>query len=240
VCDGVDTCATTPKGSTVDARGCSSDPDGDGVMDGIDQCAGTPAGCTVDEKGCPGDADKDGVCDGKDLCPNTPDGLQVDTGGCPIEVSQKEIELLDTGMIRLQNINFDTNKATIKRESYPVLEDVAKILQQYPTLQIEIGGHTDNRGNAAANLKLSGERAASVLDHMKQNFPQITSSQFSSKGYGLTKPMAPNTSQLGRAKNRRVEFKVMNTSALRVEREKRSFLKKGGGTTPAPADTTRR
>jgi hypothetical protein len=52
--------------------------------------------------------------------------------------------------------------------------------------------------------------------------------------------MAPNTSQLGRAKNRRVEFKVMNTSALRVEREKRSFLKKGGGTTPAPADTTRR
>jgi outer membrane protein OmpA-like peptidoglycan-associated protein len=144
-------------------------------------------------------------------------------------------------MIRLQNINFDTGKATIKADSYPVLEDVAKILQQYPTLQIEIGGHTDNRGKAAVNEKLSADRAASVLDYMKQNFPQISSSQFTSKGYGQTRSVAPNTSQLGRAKNRRVEFKVMNTSALRIEREKRSFLKKGTSTpSPAPADTTRK
>ena len=241
VCDGVDTCATTPKGATVNAAGCPADPDGDGVMDGVDQCAHTPPGCTVDEKGCPGDADRDGVCDGKDVCPNTPEGLRVDAGGCPIEVSEKEIELLDTGMIRLQNINFDTGKATIKADSYAVLEDVAKILQQYPTLQIEVGGHTDNRGNAAKNEKLSADRAASVLDYMKQNFPQISSSQFTSKGYGQSRSVAPNTSQLGRAKNRRVEFKVMNTSALRIEREKRSFLKKGTSTpSPAPADTTRK
>ncbi len=240
VCDGVDTCPDTPKGATVDARGCPSDPDGDGIMDGVDECANTIQGCTVDEKGCPADSDKDGVCDGLDLCPNTPAGLRVDAAGCPIEVSVKEIELLDTGMIRLENINFDTGKATIKPVSFPVLEEVARILQQYPTLQIEIGGHTDNTGGAALNEKLSGERAAAVLDHLKQNFPEIASSQFTAKGYGPTRPVAPNTTTLGRAKNRRVEFKVMNTSALRIERERRTFLKKGGGTVPvpAPADTT--
>jgi len=145
-------------------------------------------------------------------------------------------------MIRLQDINFDTNKATIKSESYPLIADVAKILQQYPTLQIEIGGHTDNTGKAAANEKLSADRSAAVLDYMKQNFPQLTTSQFSSKGYGPSKPIAPNTTKLGKAKNRRVEFKVLNTSALRIEREKRSYLKKGGGTVPAPAppDTTKK
>ena len=232
VCDGLDTCPDTPKGATVDGHGCPSDPDGDGVMDGVDQCANTPKGCTVDDKGCPGDADHDGVCDGVDQCANTPEGLRVDAAGCPIEVSEKEIELLDTGMIRLQNINFDTGKATIKPESYPVLEEVAHILQQYPTLQIEVGGHTDDRGSAKLNEKLSGDRAAAVLDYLKQNFPQISSSQFTSKGYGPTRPIAPNTTQLGRAKNRRVEFRVTNTAALRIEREKRSFLKKGGGTVP--------
>jgi outer membrane protein OmpA-like peptidoglycan-associated protein len=238
VCDGVDTCPDTPKGATVDAKGCPSDPDGDGIMDGVDQCANTPAGCSVDEKGCPGDDDKDGVCNGQDLCPNTPEGLRVDAAGCPIEVSEKEIELLDTGMIRIQDINFDTGKATIKAESFPVLEEVARILQQYPTLQIEVGGHTDDRGGAALNEKLSGDRAAAVLDYLKQNFPQISSSQFTAKGYGPARPIAPNTTQLGRAKNRRVEFKVLNTSALRIERERRTFLKKGAAAPPAPAAPT--
>ncbi|MEK7824090.1 MAG: OmpA family protein [Candidatus Eisenbacteria bacterium] len=242
VCDGLDQCADTPKGATVDARGCPTDADGDGVPDGIDQCASTSRGCTVDENGCPGDADQDGVCDGQDQCPNTPEGLRVDEHGCPIEVSDKEIELLDTGMIRLQNINFDTNKATIKPESFPVLGEGAMILQQYPTLRIQIGGHTDDRGSAHLNDTLSTSRAASVLDHMKQNFPQISSSQFTSMGYGPSQPIAPNGTALGRAKNRRVEFKVLNTDALRIEREKRRFLRKDEGVapTPAPADTTKK
>ena len=242
VCDGLDSCANTPKGATVDAHGCPSDSDGDGVPDGIDSCAATPKGCTVDAKGCPGDADGDGVCDGVDVCPNTPAGVRVDEKGCPIEVNELEVQLLDTGTIRVQNINFDTGKATITKESFPVIEDVAHILQQYPTLQIEIGGHTDNKGKADANMKLSADRAQAVLDYMKQNFPQITSSQFSAKGYGSSKPVAPNTTKLGQAKNRRVEFKVMNPGALRTERQKRSYLKKDGGTTPvpAPADTTRK
>jgi outer membrane protein OmpA-like peptidoglycan-associated protein len=116
-----------------------------------------------------------------------------------------------------------------------VLEEVAKILQQYPTLKIQIGGHTDDRGSAELNDTLSTSRAASVLDHMKQNFPQISWSQFTSRGYGSSQPIAPNRTELGRAKNRRVEFKVLNTDALRIEREKRRFLRKDEGVKPAPA-----
>jgi hypothetical protein len=76
---------------------------------------------------------------------------------------------------------------------------------------------------------------------MKQNFPQIPSSQYTSKGYGPDRPIAPNSTSLGRAKNRRVEFKVLNTDALRIERERRRYLRRDEGVTPtpAPADTTR-
>jgi OmpA-OmpF porin, OOP family len=235
VCDGLDTCADTPKGARVDAKGCPLDTDGDGVFDGLDQCEGSPKGVTVDDKGCPVDSDGDGVFDGIDQCANTPAGLKVDASGCPIEINEKETELLDTGMIRIQNINFDTGKASLKPESFPVIDEVGRILQQYPALQIEIGGHTDSRGQKAANERLSQMRADSVLTYIRNTFPLINPSQFTAKGYGPNAPVAPNTTELGRARNRRVEFKVLNTEALRIEREKRRFLKKDEG---APAGTT--
>lgn len=237
VCDGLDRCADTPRGARVDASGCPLDTDGDGVFNGQDQCEGTPRGCTVDERGCPADADGDGVCDGVDQCPNTPSGLQVTPAGCPIEVSDKEIQLLDTGTIRLQNIEFETGRASLRPPSFPVLDEVGAILQQYPTLQIEIGGHTDNRGGAATNLRLSQARADSVLAYLKVRFPMLSLDQLTARGYGLTQPIAPNSSELGRARNRRVEFKVLNSEALRIERERRRPLRQGEG---APADTTRR
>lgn len=71
-------------GALRDANGCAMDSDNDGVVDGIDMCANTPAGVTVDEVGCPIDSDRDGVADYKDLCPNTPEGVIVDEDGCPI------------------------------------------------------------------------------------------------------------------------------------------------------------
>jgi len=253
VCDGIDTCADTPKGATVSATGCPSDTDGDGVLDGIDQCAATPKGATVNATGCPNDADGDGVFDGLDQCPNTPAGLQVDPNGCPIEVSVRETQLLDTGSIRIQNINFDTGKASIKPESYAVIDTVARILQQYPTLRIEIGGHTDNRGDAEMNNALSQERADSVLAYIRTAFPALEATQYTARGYGMDVPVAPNRTELGRAKNRRVEFRVLNTDALRIERERRRFLRRGESAAPAapatpdapppanpaPADSTR-
>ena len=232
VADGIDVCPDTPKGAKVDALGCPMDSDGDGVFDGLDACEHTPKGAVVDAKGCPVDSDGDGVADGLDQCPATPAGLKVDSNGCPIEVSEKETQLLDTGMIRLQDINFDVGKATIKAESFTVLDEVAAILLQYPMLTLEISGHTDNTGTKVKNVALSEARAKAVLGYLSQKFPTLDASHFTTVGYGPELPIAPNSSALGRAKNRRVEFKVTNAEVLKVEREKRHFLKKDDSVTP--------
>lgn len=226
VFDGIDQCADTPTGAKVDAKGCPLDSDADGVPDGIDKCEATPAGCTVSAAGCPSDADQDGICDGNDKCPDTPASARVDRNGCPIEVSTKETELLETGMIRLQDINFDTGKATIKPDSYRALDEVGDILSRWPQLRIEIAGHTDSNGSDALNQKLSEARAKSVLQYLLENFPEMESSRFTTKGYGETQPIASNTTELGMARNRRVEFRVLNTEALKRETETKKLAPK--------------
>ena len=241
VCDGVDQCPDTPKGASVDEKGCPNDTDQDGVTSPTDQCPDTPHGCKVDAKGCSIDSDGDGVCDGLDKCPDTPPGLKVDAGGCPIEVIEKETELLDTGMIRLQNVNFETAKAIVLPESYPVLDLAGQVLKKWPELRIEIGGHTDERGSASYNQKLSEARAKAVLDYLVKKFPELMPQQFTTKGYGKSRPLVPNTSALNMARNRRVEFVVMNRDVLRREVQRRRLLQKGESLpapTPAPPDTT--
>ncbi|MBI4364651.1 MAG: OmpA family protein, partial [Candidatus Latescibacteria bacterium] len=224
VWDGIDRCADTPSGATVDANGCPLDSDGDGVWDGTDQCAGTPTGCRVNPNGCQTDSDQDGVCDGLDQCPDTPETAKVDRGGCPIVVNEKETQLLETGMIRLQNVNFDTGKATIRPESQGALNEVGNILARWPDLRIEIGGHTDSRGGAQRNLELSRSRAQAVLDYLLDRFPELDPKQFTAAGYGLTRPIADNGTELGRAQNRRVEFKVLNKEALRREKQQQKLI----------------
>ena len=235
VCDGLDQCADTPKGATVDAKGCTSDEDGDGVVDGLDKCPNTMKGCTVDASGCSKDSDGDDVCDGRDKCPNTQAAAQVDKDGCPIEVVERETELLDTGMIRLQNVNFETGKADLLPESLPQLDVVGQVLTKWPELKVEVGGHTDSRGTDVRNQTLSEARAQSVLNYLMQKFPALKPDQFSVKGYGEAKPVAPNTTPLNMAKNRRVEFVVLNKDVLKRESQRRRLLQKGEG---APADTT--
>jgi outer membrane protein OmpA-like peptidoglycan-associated protein len=226
VYDGIDKCADSPKGATVDATGCPKDSDGDGVFDGLDQCPNTPTGAKVDSRGCPIDSDGDGVPDGLDKCANTAQGLKVDTDGCPIEVTEKETQLLDTGMIRLQGVNFETGKSELLPESYAALDEVGTILRKWPQLQIEIGGHTDARGTAVSNQKLSESRAESVRSYLLSKFSDIKPEQLSAKGYGETKPIAPNNNALNMSKNRRVEFVVMNKDVLKKEIEKRKLLSK--------------
>jgi outer membrane protein OmpA-like peptidoglycan-associated protein len=94
-------------------------------------------------------------------------------------------------------------------------------------LRIEIGGHCDARGSDAYNLDLSQKRSQAVLDYLVQKFPQINKEQYEAKGYGESKPVASNKTIEGMAKNRRVEFKVLNTEELTKERERRRMLKKG-------------
>ncbi len=224
--DGVDACPDTPRGATVDARGCPADTDGDGVWDGIDQCANTPTGAKVNELGCPVDSDHDGVYDGIDRCPDTPEDVRVDAVGCPIEVSEKETQLLDTGMIRIDNIRFATGKWDIAPESFAVLDEVGRILSQWPQLQIEVGGHTDAVGSDTSNRDLSQKRARAVLDYLRGKFPSLGASQYTAVGYGETQPVADNKTAAGRTLNRRVEFKVLNRDVLRKEVEQRKLLHK--------------
>lgn len=224
--DGVDQCANTPAGCTVDATGCPVDSDRDGVCDGLDQCANTPSGARVDEKGCTTDSDGDGVPDGTDVCPNTPAGARVDAAGCPIEISVQEQELLDKGMITARNIYFDTAKATLKPESEQSLRELCTIFQQWPTLKIEVGGHTDSQGGDAYNQKLSEERASAVGEWARANCPGLTQGNFSATGYGEKMPVATNGTAKGRGLNRRVEFKVLNPEELKRLKERRELLMK--------------
>ena len=153
-----------------------------------------------------------------------------------MELIEKETELLDTGMIRLQDVNFETGKAALLPESSAPLDQVGQILTKWPDLKVEIRGHTDATGSDSLNMMLSQTRAGSVLAYMQTKFTTLTAGQFTAKGYGESRPIAPNNTALGRAKNRRVEFVVLNKDVLKKEVERRRMLEK---TEPAPADTTK-
>jgi len=107
-----------------------------------------------------------------------------------------------------------------------VLDEVGGILSEWPQLRIEIGGHTDSRGAAAANQALSKRRARAVLEYLRGKFQSLDPAQYTTAGYGESEPVAENTTASGRARNRRVEFKVLNRETLRKEVERRGLLRK--------------
>jgi OOP family OmpA-OmpF porin len=224
--DGIDQCTATPAGAKIDAKGCPLDGDGDGVFDGLDKCTGTPPGATVNAQGCPQDSDGDGVFDGIDECPGTAANLRVDQKGCPIEITETEIQLLDTGMIRSTAIRFESGKANLQAESFAELDEIGRTLANWPELRIEIGGHTDSQGSEAYNKKLSERRAQAVLDYLTLHFPNIRVGQYTIAGYGESQPIATNDTAQGRAQNRRVEFKVLNMDELKRVIERRKQLEK--------------
>jgi OOP family OmpA-OmpF porin len=188
VIDQLDECPGTPRGVKVDSKGCPLDSDGDGVYDSLDKCPGTPKGVEVDSAGCPLDTDVDGVYDYKDKCPGTPTGAKVDERGCWI----------------LKGVYFDTNKWNIKPQYYRILDEVVIVLRKNPHLKVQIQGHTDNKGSAKYNQKLSENRAKSVMNYLIK--AGINSERLTDRGYGLTRPAFPNTSAENTAKNRRVEL----------------------------------
>ena len=216
VCDGVDRCPDTPVGARVDANGCPADADGDGVHDGIDQCPDTPKGCKVDARGCPIDSDGDGVCDGIDRCADTPAGTAIDRYGCPIVQRERELEmeLLDTGMIMLSNVNFDFDKSTIRPDAVALLDTVGRVLTKWPGLKLVIVGHTDSRGTTGYNQALSRRRAESVRSYLLKNFKDFEGGQLSAKAFGEVQPMLPNTTEENMAENRRVVFLALNKEIL--------------------------
>ncbi|HWJ90832.1 MAG TPA: OmpA family protein [Flavisolibacter sp.] len=107
----------------------------------------------------------------------------------------------------LRNIFFDFNKFELKNESAVELEKLLQLLQDNPTVKIQIEGHTDNIGTAADNLKLSENRARSVVKYLTGR--GIAAARLSAKGFGATRPVADNKTEEGRAQNRRTEIKVI-------------------------------
>jgi outer membrane protein OmpA-like peptidoglycan-associated protein len=133
------------------------------------------------------------------------------TGEVPEEPIRRDfnLEKVEIGTkVVLENIFFETNKATLKPESYPQLEQVLKFLNSNPTVRMEISGHTDNVGSLKLNTNLSQARAEAVVKYLVER--GIDPSRLDSKGYAFSQPIAPNDTAEGRAKNRRVEFKILS------------------------------
>ena len=107
----------------------------------------------------------------------------------------------------IENVFFDTDKSELKPESYAELRVLTDFLNKNPNITIEIGGHTDNKGQKSRNLELSNSRAKAVFDHLVSK--GVPANRLTYKGYADGVPIADNNSEEGRAKNRRTEFKVI-------------------------------
>ncbi len=224
--DGSDRCPNTPAGARVDSSGCELDSDGDGVKDSRDRCPGTPAGVRVDANGCGVDSDGDGVTDGKDMCPGTPKGAKVDARGCELDgdkdgvvdrldecpnsragaqVDIKGCEIKDK--IELPGVNFESNSDRLLPGAESVLNDAAATLHKNPTIRVDVEGHTDSDGAADYNESLSARRATTVHDYLVAR--GVAGDRMTVRGYGESRPIADNTTSVGKAQNRRVVLGVV-------------------------------
>jgi outer membrane protein OmpA-like peptidoglycan-associated protein len=113
--------------------------------------------------------------------------------------------LSESGRVTTEGIFFDTNSDRIRAESAPALKEIGDMMAKHSDLKILIEGHTDNVGNASTNMTLSEKRALAVKAYLVNNL-SVDASRLTAKGFGSTKPVADNTSDDGRQKNRRVEL----------------------------------
>ena len=179
------------------AFGGCPDTDGDGVEDRKDKCpniAGAIAG-----EGCP-DTDGDGVYNNIDKCPEV--AGTVASKGCP-EIKKEVITKIN---LAAKGINFENGKAVITASSFKSLDDLATLLNTYPGASVEIQGHTDNNGTPEANKTLSQDRANAVKRYLSAG--GVAEARMTAVGYGQEMPIADNATPAGKAKNRRVDFKL--------------------------------
>jgi outer membrane protein OmpA-like peptidoglycan-associated protein len=189
--DEQDKCPTVP--GLAKYAGCPiPDTDKDGINDEEDKCPNVAG--LAKYNGCPiPDADNDGVNDEDDKCPTIP-GV-AENGGCP------KINF------NAANVQFVSGSSVLTTGAKSELNKLVKILNtDYPDVKIAIEGHTDNTGNAAKNQQLSESRAAAVKTYLVGK--KVAGERLSTAGFGQDKPVADNATAAGKAKNRRVEFRV--------------------------------
>ncbi len=206
-----------------DDDGCpDADNDADGIGDASDKCPMEAEDMDgfQDDDGCPdADNDDDGILDGVDKCPTEAEvkNNYIDGDGCPDEVPAAVKQF--TGVI--QGINFRTNDAALIKTSFRQLDKAVEVLKQFPDMSIEIQGHTDDqaikkskKNKFQTNLELSQARAESVAAYFESK--GIAKDRLIAKGYGDTAPLVDPKGLKGgkltaaRAKNRRVEFQLIN------------------------------
>lgn len=215
--DYLDKCAGTPAGTQVNAEGCSmADRDGDGIPDELDKCPGTPPGIPVGQDGCPLDSDGDGIPDYLDECPKSPPGAKVLPNGCALtgdcrtprpgeQVDANGCALEQSFVLRGVKFEFDSDRLTPAARE--ILNQVAETLKAYPSISVDLEGHTDNVGSDSYNLGLSERRAIAVKVYLAGR--GIKEKRMNPVGYGESRPIATNETEIGREENRRVELRVV-------------------------------
>jgi outer membrane protein OmpA-like peptidoglycan-associated protein len=221
VLDVRDRCPMVPedKDKFEDEDGCPEDDnDKDGIKDKKDKCPNEPEDPDgfEDEDGCPDlDNDQDGIPDNEDLCPNEPETENgyADHDGCPDE---EQVRVVGDKIVLDDRVHFRTNNATIRPLSHPLLERLAKLLREHPEYtHIHVEGHADQRGPEHFNLKLSEQRAESVVNFLIDR--GVEQDRLSFEGFGSSRPRVDAKHPRAYFLNRRVEFRV--TRALPADSE---------------------
>jgi outer membrane protein OmpA-like peptidoglycan-associated protein len=201
ILDDIDAC---PDEIGILPDGCPiRDSDGDSFMDPDDAC---PDEAGIAPDGCPiRDRDGDGILDADDKCPDDPETVNgyQDADGCPDELPQQVKDF--TGVI--EGIFFEFNSDKIRKNSEKTLTRAYDVLAEFKDVRVEISGHTDDVGTREANLDLSARRAESVRQWLITK--GIDPSRITTRGAGPDEPIESNEKAAGRAKNRRIEFKVL-------------------------------
>ncbi len=196
VTDPDDACPETP--GLVELAGCP-DGDGDKIIDKDDRCPAEPG--AIEMKGCP-DSDGDAIADPDDRCPNIAGTAEYE--GCP---PPPPVEVVERFNGTIAGVSFEFDSDAIRPESYPVLDEAARVLNEYPALILMVEGHTSAEGLRDYNIDLSTRRAASVCRYLIEK--GVGEERLESVGYGPDRPVAGNDSEQERALNRRIEFKIL-------------------------------
>lgn len=218
----------------ADEDGCLDfDNDEDGILDIEDQCPGTDWDVAIgkntkedydgfaDRDGCPDlDNDQDGILDVDDDCPDTPETFNgyEDEDGCPDILPEPKVDSKIKGKkIIVSGIHFELGKAIIKEESKPILAKVVNILKSYSRMRIRIEGHTDSLASDEYNNQLSQKRAEAVKTYLVET--GIAKDRLVAIGKGEKEPVADNSTKEGRAKNRRIEFVILEGAPADIKVE---------------------
>jgi outer membrane protein OmpA-like peptidoglycan-associated protein len=179
------------------------DSDHDGIRNLEDRCPDQPEDEDgfEDNDGCPeADNDHDGVLDDDDECPDQAGPRGND--GCP---ERGKVILRRGRIVIIGKVHFDSGSAHIQKRSYALLDQIADVMKDHREIgHVVVEGHTDNVGPPELNLRLSRERAESVRAALIER--GVPPGRLRTAGFGESRPLAPNRTRAGRAKNRRVEF----------------------------------